>query len=382
MEILDHILSLLSEEEMVYVSGLGGFITKEVPSRLDSATNILYPPSKEVVFNDRLVAADTKLAELVSELEGCSLEEANQHIATFVDTVKKEISTHHKFHLEGVGTFYEEEGGLVFKDKLSPSADSQNFGLPSILIKHVQSDQQKKLFNKPKDRNSMSTLDLQSVPDPASPGDNSNQNRTEKKPEAPSSMTWLYVLTPIVLLGLFGVFLGITEDGKKMLASMHVIHTHVESDTAATELHETEGATEQATVTEETPAVTESFENTATAEETLKKSEGEKWGEEPTKSPQEKISKSTEVKYSTANIIQGKSGRFFVIVGGFAKKHNAVKLREKLVEEGLESKILAPIESDGLFRVSLADFDNMSAALQKAEEMKGNYGENIWVKAY
>jgi len=250
------------------------------------------------------------------------------------------------------------------------------------LIKHVQSDKQQKLFNKPKDRNSMSTLDLQSVPDPASPGDNPNPNNHGKKPEAPSSLTWLYVLTPIILLGLFGVFLGITDDGKKMLASMHVIHTHVESDTASTVLNEAEGASEQATVTEESPAVTESFDNAVTVDETLKKSEGEKFGEEPVKSKQESISKSPDVKYSTANIIQGKSGRYFVIVGGFSKKHNAVRLREKLVDEGMESKILAPIEGDGLFRVSVADFDAKETAIKKAQELKGNYGENIWVKAY
>jgi len=382
MEILDHILSLLSEEEMVYVAGLGGFISKQIPSRLDTATNILHPPSKEVAFNDRLVAADTKLSELIAQKENCSIEEANEHIHTFVGNIKKEINDHQKFHLEGIGTLFLEEGELVFKDKLASSVDAENFGLPSILIKHVQSDKQQKLFNKPKDRNSMSTLDLQSVPDPASPGDNPTQNTHGKKPEAPSSLTWLYVLTPIVLVGLFGVFLGITDDGKKMLASMHVIHPHVESDTATTEPNETEGASEQATVTEETPAVTESFDNSVPVEETLKKSEAEKFGEETVKSKQESISKSPDVKYSTANIIQGKSGRYFVIVGGFSKKHNAVRLREKLVDEGMESKILAPIEGDGLFRVSVADFDSKETAIKKAIELKGNYGENIWVKAY
>jgi cell division protein FtsN len=69
-------------------------------------------------------------------------------------------------------------------------------------------------------------------------------------------------------------------------------------------------------------------------------------------------------------------------VAGFSKKKNAVRLREKLINEGLESKILAPLEDGGLYRVSLADFEDRETALKKSEELKSDHGDNLWVKAY
>jgi cell division protein FtsN len=386
MDIKQHILTLISQEEMAYIPNLGGIMSKQTTARLDASTHIFYPPTKELAFNDRLVTSDSKLAALISNEENCSLSEAEKQIASFVDMVKKELSVHQKYTLEDIGTFHSmEQGTITFQSKLSSKADSHNFGLPSILINNfIKEESNKKIFSKPKDRNAMSTLDLQSVPDPASPGDNPPNTRPGKKEPATSSLTWLYVLTPIVLLGLFGIFLGITEDGKKMLSSMTSIGSKQEDTTSTpSPASELETATETAVVTQDaTPAAVESFDNAVSAEETIKKTEKEKWGEEPTKSKQEAIAKSEEVTYSTANIITGKSGRYFVIVGGFLKKRNAVKLREKLINDGLESKVLAPMEEGGLYRVSLADYDNLEAALKKADELKASHGDNLWVKSY
>lgn len=386
MDIKPHISSLIAQEEMVYVPGLGGFMSKQSSARLDTSSHIFHPPSKELAFNDRLTSSDNKLAKQISELEKCSLVLAEQQIEVFVNSIKSELKQHGNYHLEGVGIFYAaDQDSISFQGKLSSHADTSSFGLPSILVKSaIQEDSKKKLFTKPKDRNAMSTLDLQSVPDPASPGDNPSSNG-KKEPEK-NSLTWLYVLTPVVLFGVFGVFLGISDDGKKMLASMHVISAPVgEGDSSAAEhatASELENATDQATIADEAPSSTESFDNAVSADETIKKSANEKWGEEPTKSDQEFIAKSKDVELSTATIITGKSGRYFVIVGGFSKKRNAVKLREKLINEGLESKIIAPIQNDGLYRVSLADFDNREVAIEKAKEFKSNFGNNIWVKSY
>ncbi len=384
MDVKKYIIDLIADEELAYVPHLGGFISKQGSARLDASTHIFYPPARDVAFNDRMVSSDTKLVDRICDWEGCSREEAEKEIALFVAVVKNALKLQHKYPLDDIGTFYlMDQGSIAFEGKLSGNADVHNFGLPSILINHfIKDDNKKKLFSKPKDRNAMSTLDLQSVPDPASPGDNPSK-KPAKQPTT-NSLTWLYVMTPIVLLGLFGIFLGITEDGKKMLASMHVIGSPAHDGLEATDstAHELEKATEEATVVPDSPATVESFDNAVSAEETIKKTDKEVWGQETTKSNQEVIAKSEEAEFSTANIINGKSGRYFIIVGGFSSKKNAVRLREKLINDGLEAKVIAPTESGGLYRVSLADYDNKETALQKAEELKANHGDNLWVKAY
>jgi len=125
-----------------------------------------------------------------------------------------------------------------------------------------------------------------------------------------------------------------------------------------------------------------SFKNATSAEESIKKLEEEKWEDEPLKYNQEDIANTEDAKLAIANIISDKSGRSFIIAGGFSNKKNAVILREKLILEGLESKIIAPTEDGALFRVTLGDYPTKTTALQKIKEFKLNYGNDIWVMVY
>jgi hypothetical protein len=387
-DISKHILNLLSKEELAFVPDLGGFISKSVPARIEGATRVFYPPSKELAFNDRLQSSDNKLIELICVAENVDLEQASEMVKGFVNHIKANLQTTAKYDLVGIGTFnLSEEGSVLFQAKLSPDSDPDNFGLPTLLLKHQEQHSRNSLLTKPKDRKAMSTLDLQPVPDPNQQGDfvpdPIDEESEHKDKKQGKSLTWLYIATPLVLLGIFGMFLGGTEDGRKMLASMHVIETSSTEDSSQTEITATEETIpEESTAPTEEATASESFDNASSAEETIKKTENDVWAEAPQKSHQENIATSEDVETATANIINGKSGRCFVIVGGFASKKNAIKLREKLVSDGMESKVIAPKFDGDIYRVSLGDYSDRPEASQKIEEFKANYGESLWVMIY
>lgn len=382
MDVKRNLRELITKEELVCLPGLGGFISKQVSAQFDPTTHIFTPPHKQLAFNDRLQGDGDKLANQIALNSDCSVLEAEQKIKEFVEETKELLKHNSEVFLEGIGYFFTNDKGISFKPHIGLETDPVNFGLPQILVKTSTSESTgKNLLQKPKDRKAMSTIDLQSVPDPGSPGDNHPTNKEKQAPK--SNLVWLYVITPLVLLGGFGMFLGGTEDGKKVLASMHVIQAAEEpSDSSSEAETATEADLDNTTAQNSETATTESFDNAISAEETIKKSETDAWTSEPTKAKQEEIASSSDVELTTAHLINGKSGRCFIIVGGFANKKNAIRLREKLVQDGLEAKVIAPTDKSPLYRVSLSDYAAKDEALKKAEELKGSYGDNLWVMVY
>jgi cell division septation protein DedD len=224
----------------------------------------------------------------------------------------------------------------------------------------------------------MSAADVKSVSDSGKRKNNSPEiDLVQNNNNNLKSLFWLYFVAPVVFIVGLGMFFSISEDGRQMLASMHIFSSsslgsdtlkHVQKQIEP--FQDTLGAT------------TKSFENAISAVETINNSEVEKWDEEPVKSKQEEIAKTEEAKLAIANLITSKSGRSFIIAGGFSNKKNAVFLREKLILEGFESKIIAPTEEGALYRVTLGDYPSKTSAMLKIKEFKPNFGNDIWVMVY
>ncbi len=383
-----YIQELIATEELVCLPELGGFISKHVSAHLDPSTHIFSPPQKQLAFNERLNEDGGKLSRFIQEAEKISSREAAEKISDFVAEIKTALDKNDEYSIKGIGYFFkDEDGNTTFNPSLDPKADPINFGLPQILVKHQPDNHSNKDFlQKPKDRKAMSTQDLPSVPEPLMEGesalpDHESSNAPKKKA---ANLTWLYIITPLVLFGGLGTFLGVTDDGRKMLSSMHIVSTEpIEADSTTNELESaTEGDLAEASAENTENTATESFEDAVSAEETIKKTENEAWGEAPVKSQQEDIAKNEDVEVATANLITGKSGRFFIIVGGFSNKKNAVKMREKLIHDGLEAKVIAPAEGGTLYRVSLGDYSNHAEATTQVKSLRGEHGDALWVMEY
>jgi len=389
MNLTFYLQELISTEEMVCIPELGGFITKQVSAHYDSATHIFTPPHKQIAFNERLSDDGGKFANYLIKKENLTFEQASEKIRHFTKEIKTQLEATNEYKLCDLGTFYFSTDKIVtFKTDSFSYSDPENFGLPQILIKYQPVIKTNKDYlQKPKDRKAMSNQEIPSTPD------SENENETEsseiqdtyieKPAKKQSNLMWLYIVTPLVLFGGLGTFLGVTPDGRKVLANMHLIKSEpIEAD--STELEETateDDINQESTETTET-AANESFDNATSAEETIKKTDSETWGSNTVEAKQEEIAKTEDVKLSTANLINGKSGRYFIIVGGFSSKRNAVKLREKLVSDGLESKVISPMAGSELFRVSLGDYSDKAAAQEKATSLKSDYGNELWIMQY
>lgn len=374
-----YILYLISTDELVYLPDFGGFISKHISAHLDTSTHVFTPPRKQVAYNDRLIGDASRLISIVSDRESISVAEAENLVTEFVSKIKTTLSENKEFQLKGIGFFYPIEHKVGFKSFMDFDSDPFNFGLPQILVKdYLPQSAKRGQLQKTKNRKAISPTEVDSVLDSGKRNSKSdetylgqNLNNTSKP------LVWLYLVAPLVLIVGLGVFFSITEDGRQMLASMHIFSSKsIENDTTNQTQLQIEPIQDTAGTT------SKSFKNATSAEESIKKLEEEKWEDEPLKYNQEDIANTEDAKLAIANIISDKSGRSFIIAGGFSNKKNAVILREKLILEGLESKIIAPTKDGALFRVTLGDYPTKTTALQKIKEFKPNYGNDIWVMVY
>lgn len=77
--------------------------------------------------------------------------------------------------------------------------------------------------------------------------------------------------------------------------------------------------------------------------------------------------------------INGKTGRFYIITGGYSRLESAEASREAIRKQGQEAKVLLPLAGSKLYRVSAADFDTKEEALAQLNSYRKLFGETTWV---
>ena len=168
------------------------------------------------------------------------------------------------------------------------------------------------------------------------------------------------VLGFLVLIGL-GVYL-FGFGGTEQIAGL--FEDEPPQTLAVTESTSEEVETEPATVVEEPVATVEETPST----------------EEVSTSP-EVVNESAF--YDNIQTISAPTGRSFIVVGSFVDADLAQDYSNKLIAEGVGSRILSPTSRAPLLhRVAIADFDNFSLALERIAEFKSRYGESTWVLKY
>jgi hypothetical protein len=80
--------------------------------------------------------------------------------------------------------------------------------------------------------------------------------------------------------------------------------------------------------------------------------------------------------------IVSRTGRYYVIISASIDDDLALDYAKKLSAQGVSCKVLGSPDKRGYHQLSVADFDNRQDALAKADELKGTYGDNIWVMKY
>lgn len=80
--------------------------------------------------------------------------------------------------------------------------------------------------------------------------------------------------------------------------------------------------------------------------------------------------------------ITSRTGRAYIVAGSFIDVDLARDYGNKLAGEGVSTKIIAPYGKVKYYRLSVADYPTVADALTNLDQLKGKYGENIWVLKY
>lgn len=133
MTTANYISDLLYRYECVIVPNFGGFVTNEIPAKVNHFTHTFFPPSKQLTFNSHLQNNDGLLANYVAVAKKISYSEALESIEKEVVEWKLLMNVE-ILELENIGSFkLNKERKLIFEPTNSLNYLTSSFGLGSYV---------------------------------------------------------------------------------------------------------------------------------------------------------------------------------------------------------------------------------------------------------
>lgn len=132
IDVASLISELLYEHDSVIIPGLGGFVSQYKPATIDQVQGTVYPPSKDLDFNDHLVINDGLLVNAIKVKYKLSQEEARRTMEEFVKDVQALVSGQEMYKIPKVGRLYRDYEGHI---QLLPDTTNFNadmYGLPAV----------------------------------------------------------------------------------------------------------------------------------------------------------------------------------------------------------------------------------------------------------
>ncbi|MDF9797201.1 hypothetical protein OKW21_002464 [Catalinimonas alkaloidigena] len=104
----------------------------------------------------------------------------------------------------------------------------------------------------------------------------------------------------------------------------------------------------------------------------------------PESAPEEPVTEvNSLIPYSDISTISEPTGRSFIVIGSFVDEDLAMDYANKLMEEGIGTRILSPTDRAPLMhRIAVADFTDFNTAMQQVQQFRDQYGDNTWVLKY
>ena len=367
-----HIKALLFENEYVIVPAFGGFITHYVEAEVNKVKNFISPPSKQIAFNSLLKQNDWLLVSAMVEKEKITREEAIALIDDYVAIIMGEINNDRYYNFEEVGIFsLNREYQIYFEPYHHINYLSQSFGLPEVAAKSLRQAPIK--LNQLKDRLPEKLI-------------------TKTKSSHKLVRLGVYAFSVFILGGSSMTFLYMNK-GNKELSSFNPFYT-------STEQHILIDANDLPN-----PALLYKKPNVALIEED--KLEDAIIDEQMKTQAQQQVLSPIPAEAKTINIEEGKAitkveeapiapkptvvtdglltkktGKSYIIVGGFTVMENALQMQKILKSEGLKSHVILPAGDIKLYRVTLGEFEKPEQAKIKLEGYISFYGSSSWVLNY
>jgi hypothetical protein len=209
MNLADYLSELLGQQDEVSVPGLGYFVRSRIKAYYSDSEARFYPPHHQVKFVPQEKEDDT-FAQYVADNKNISLASSKYFVEKFISKLKEDAANG-KYLFSDLGSFYTEQGQLVFKPNDRIPADPAFYGYPSVDILKVGAplsvDTKKPVFNQtqtaspsPAPAAEVSTAYVKPVPQP-------EYYEEEVEPKKRISV-WLIVLIAVAVLALavFGIY--------------------------------------------------------------------------------------------------------------------------------------------------------------------------------
>ena len=150
MQLATYINDLLYRYECVIIPGYGALLTQYHSAKIDSKTQLFYPPGKMLSFNRQLQTNDGLLANYVASVENCSYETALQRIRNFTGKLSLMLSEKEVVSLKNIGEFHlNNENSVQFTPSSKQNFNTASFGMTTVISPFISREVTKEITEKP-----------------------------------------------------------------------------------------------------------------------------------------------------------------------------------------------------------------------------------------
>ncbi len=349
-----YLKTFLAQKGKVSISGLGEFSLEYHKPKVDPKSKKISPPSKEIAFKWNPKATDSGFEAYLAKSQKIKAAEAKANIKMAVSDLLKKLEKSQKVSWREIGEFSGDPKNVVFKSagkNLHRSAAGlSNAKSAEIKSAPAREEAPKKVSPAPEPKKEdkkpviapvvtvkkeetppvKATPPIASKPEPVKTEEKKKEEPKEQEEEKKGSLVWLWIVLIVLLAG-----------------SAITLYFVNKADT------------------------TKQVEQVQPEPEPEPDPEPEPQVEEPPPPPPKVLT------------ISEKTGRYYVIAGGFSNKDNAMRMRDELEGKGAgEAKVIFPYPPKNLYRVSIEDHPSLDEAVAAMQKLRADYGNYIWVLTY
>jgi cell division septation protein DedD len=136
---VEHYISeLLFLHDCVILPNFGGFVGNPQSAKLNKTTEVLSPPSKQILFNANLKTNDGLLITHISNQEGITQEIAKNEVENYATRIANKLTESKVLRIDKVGLFtLGKEGNIIFLQDSLNNYSLDSFGMKATHNKSV-----------------------------------------------------------------------------------------------------------------------------------------------------------------------------------------------------------------------------------------------------
>lgn len=379
-----YIKELLHDFDYVCIAGLGAFVGNYKEAEISISKNKISPPSKQIVFNEKINTPDTLLIDYITKCENINSTDAKIKVEQYKQLVIEAIKTDKQYVIDGLGRLYSADGDkILFEQNLKHNFLKAAFGLPDLYFKPIDRTPKESQKIKNKQYTSMATNTYNSYDD-EDEYDETNEFDThedededaswEKQEKKTQNLAVYYILAVFALVLTAGTAYYLSMDKETYaIGSFSPLSWFGISPTA-----KSSSETDNKLLPEES-------ENTYTqANESVEENDYTNDDDIPANPKLNKQTTQVPVTYGLdpADVVDARTGRYYIIAGGFRNKNKAAKYLSELIKAGNPAKVITPFDDKGVYRVSLSDYATYEEAKRQKEFLTNEHGDELWVLGY